>query len=222
MHVLTSESNKGFNQSGIHVHAIMSGWAWRDMLSLRSFLRRVRNRRPCVSMHLGLMYDYHPMITFAPTLSKKLFPRVPFVTRYESAFVGANPEKTPLFARALRKYIVQRWAGTEGVAYSSGTLLRDSDYVITLSERHRDMVVEEWPPVSRKMVIIPPPPNIRIVDNRDGVAREQGRRMLGLDAKEVVLAFLGYLYPVKGIESLLRAFQLVVEKRKNVSGLHRR
>jgi hypothetical protein len=100
-------------------------------------------------MYIGLMYKFHPMVTFLPTLSKRLFPNVPFVTRYESAFVGADPSKTGIVSRLFRKLMVQ-WAGGKDVAYSSGTLLRDSDAVIALCERHRAMLHEEWPPVSQR------------------------------------------------------------------------
>ncbi|MBK9112053.1 MAG: hypothetical protein IPM88_10300 [Nitrospira sp.] len=38
------------------------------------------------------------------------------------------------------------------------------------------------------------------------MARERGRTRLGVTAGEFVVTFFGYLYPIKGIETLLRAF----------------
>jgi len=166
-------------------------------------------------MYIGLMYKFHPMITFVPTISKKVLPHVPFVTRYESAFVGADPAKTSLVSRAFRKIVVQ-WAGGADVAYSSGTLLRDSDQVIVLCERHRAMLIEEWPKVSGKTVLIPPPPNIRICTDGEMAARNDGRDKLGVDRSDFLIAFLGYIYPIKGVETLLHAFQMVSRQRSNV------
>jgi hypothetical protein len=131
-------------------------------------------------MYIGLMYNCHPMITFAPTISRNVLPYTLFVTRYESAFVGADPQQTSLIARAFRKFVVQQWAGRRNVTYSSGTLLRDSDQIIALCKRHRDMLITEWPHVQSKTTIIPPPPNIRVCPDSASEARQRGRAILGL------------------------------------------
>lgn len=211
VHVLTSADNVGTNEAGIHVHAIMRSWDWSALVSVRSFLKECAPDAVLL-MYIGLMYQFHPMVTFVPTLSKRLFPHVPFVTRYESAFVGSDPSKSGLASRAFRKLMV-RWAGRNNVAYSSGTLLRDSDAVIALCERHRSMLVEEWAPVKNKIQLIPPPPNLFIASNQGGIARTRGRKLLGLTHDEFVVTFFGYLYPIKGIDTLLRAFAAVSAQR---------
>jgi glycosyltransferase involved in cell wall biosynthesis len=212
--VLTSIGCEMSRSPRIDVHPIMREWSWPEMFRMRSFFRQ------CVPdavllMYIGVMYNCHPMITFAPTILKRLFPHVPFVTRYESVFVGANPSKTSVPARLFRRGMMQ-WAGTADVGYGSGTLLRDSDHVIALCDRHRTILLDEWPPVHRKMTLIPPPPNMRIVQNDDGAARRRGRLRLGLQEQDFVITFFGYLYKTKGIEFLLRAFRLVREARKGV------
>ena len=45
-------------------------------------------------MYIGWIYDSHPMVTFAPTVARKLLPSVPFVTRFENtsaALPGGRP-----------------------------------------------------------------------------------------------------------------------------------
>ncbi|MBV6471727.1 MAG: D-inositol-3-phosphate glycosyltransferase [Nitrospirae bacterium] len=210
VHVLTSVGNRGTNNGRIHVYPIMREWGWAELLRVRSFIRSCEVDAFFL-MYIGLMYKFHPMVTFLPTLCKRLFRDIPFVTRYESAFVGADPSKTSIPARVFRKLMV-RWAGPAGVAYSSGTLLRDSDAVIALCERHRAMLTEEWPAAEQKVVLIPPPPNLLIASNEGGGARARGRQRLGLTGQEFVVTFFGYLYPIKGIETLLRAFAIVAEK----------
>ena len=214
VHVLTSSANRNNDDPRIHVHAVMNEWSWSEMFRMRSFFRRCAPDAVYL-MYIGLMYKCHPMITFAPTILKKLFPHVPVVTRYESAFVGADPSRTSILARLFRRAMVQ-WAGGSDVAYGSGTLLRDSDHVIVLCERHRAMLIEEWPPVNEKVLLIPPAPNLRIAPNQDGLARSQGRSKLGLTGTDFVIVFFGYLYRTKGVEFLLRAFQVVQAERKGV------
>jgi glycosyltransferase involved in cell wall biosynthesis len=211
VHVLTSVGNVGTADVRIHVHPIMQSWGWTELLRARTFFRSCAPDAVFL-MYIGLMYKCHPMVTFLPTLCKKLFPNVPFVTRYESAFAGADPSKTGFLSRGFRKLMV-RWAGVRDVAYSSGTLLRDSDSVIALCERHRAMLIEEWPPVAGKVALIPPPPNLFIASNDEGVARERGRKRLGVKPTDFVVTFFGYLYPIKGIETLLRAFAIVSAQR---------
>jgi len=211
VHVLTSIGNIGMTNDRVRVHPLMQDWDWGEMIRARSFLKDCAPDAVFL-MYIGLMYKFHPMVTFLPTLCKRLFPHVPFVTRYESAFVGADPSKTNLASRAFRKLMV-RWAGTKDVVYSSGTLLRDSDAIIALCERHRAMLVEEWPSVSRKVALIPPPPNLFIASNTGGLAREKGRARLGFGYNEFVVTFFGYLYPIKGVETLLRAFAIVSASR---------
>jgi phosphatidylinositol alpha-1,6-mannosyltransferase len=55
-----------------------------------------------------------------------------------------------------------------------------------------------------------------IVGNEKGAARQQGRARLGLKDEDYVIAFFGYLYKTKGVEFLLRAFELVRRKRDRV------
>ena len=213
VHVLTSVRNTGTDEGRVHIHPIVEKWGWPDLFRIRAFIKGCAPDAVFL-MYIGLMYNFHPMVTFLPTLCKRLFPQMPFITRYESAFVGADPSKTGVASRAIRRLMVG-WAGSHDVAYSSGTLLRDSDAVIALCERHRDMLVHEWEPVSGKVKLIPPPPNLRIVSNALGTARARGRELLGLKPDDFVVTFFGYLYPIKGIDTLLRAFAKVSTQRPN-------
>jgi glycosyltransferase involved in cell wall biosynthesis len=155
-------------------------------------------------VYLNAIYNYHPMMTFSPTLVRRLMPRVPFVTRYESPVGGAAP-RTTLSARVGRKVVAAALGGKD-ILYSDGTLLRDSDRVIVLCEGHREVLAQRWPQIRDKVVVIPPPPNIVVSPEAAGSARTRGRALLGLAAEEFVIAFFGYVYPKKGIETLLEAF----------------
>lgn len=214
VHVLTSEGNTGGADSGIIVHPIMRNWSWREFFRMRGFIRRC-SPDAVLLMYLGKMYGFHPMITFAPTISKRVLPHVPFVTRFENVFVGADPAKFSWMSRVVRRVVVQ-WAGPSNVAYSEGTLLRDSNHLILLCERHRDALTENWPAVHRKALIIPPPPNVLLCSANPTTARQRGRHKLGISPESFVIAFLGYIYPAKGVDTLLRAFERVCRRRSDV------
>jgi glycosyltransferase involved in cell wall biosynthesis len=132
---------------------------------------------------------------------------VPFVTQFENA-MGVLTSRCPLPTRAVRK-LLALYAGTTDVDYEFGTLLRDSDRVIVLGARHEARLTRLYPPTARKSVLIPPPPIVRIFQATNGSARDTGRDLLRIKSDEFVLTYFGYLYPSKGIETLLQAFHLV-------------
>src|SRR5262249_42239502 len=97
----------------------------------------------------------------------------------------------------------------KGVDYEFGTLLRDSDRVIVLGERHEARLAALYPPLAEKRVLIPPPPIVRMCDRSNEEPRQAGRKLLGVKPREFGLVYFGYIYPNKGLETLLRAFSLV-------------
>jgi glycosyltransferase involved in cell wall biosynthesis len=212
VHVLTSVGNVGANDAGVTIHPIMQRWSWREVPRFTRFVKRCAPDAVLL-MYLGGMYKYHPMMTFAPTLVKRQLPRVPFVTRYESPFAGAAPTATGLATRVIRK-LAAGAAGGSGVGHNSGTLLRDSDHLIVLCEGHRTVLADEAPQARSRIVVIPPAPNVRVSSEPPELARRQGRAKLGVGADDFVIAFFGYVYPKKGIETLLEAFQIVRRERR--------
>jgi glycosyltransferase involved in cell wall biosynthesis len=85
-----------------------------------------------------------------------------------------------------------------------------------LCELHQALLSKRFSGMNSKSVLIPPPPNMAIVPESNGISRQRGREMLALKPDEFVVAYLGYIYPKKGIETLLKAFQIVGNKRDNV------
>jgi len=213
VHVLTSRGNIGNGEPGITVHPVMSTWSWAEIPRFKAFLKDCAPDAIYL-MYLGVMYHYHPMITFTPTIAKRLLPRVPFVTRFENVRACSDPARTSWVSRAFRKYVVQQWAGGAEISYNFGTLMRDSDDVIALCKMHHLCLLEENPDVGTKTTLIPPPPNMRISRAGDD-ARQRQRAKLGVGPEDFVFAFLGYIYPAKGVETLLHAFQIVRRQKSH-------
>ena len=155
-------------------------------------------------MYNGWIYNSHPMITFAPTIAKYVLPGIPFVTQMETQ-EGENWRSS--MTRALRKF-AQYVAGSAGVDYSFGTLLRDSTRLICLSEHHLSKHAARFPEVLTKSVVIPPPPLLTLCPDGPAAARQRGRTALGLRSDEFLLVFFGYVDKNKGIETLFRAVQI--------------
>ena len=60
-------------------------------------------------IYIGLIYNDHPMTTFAPTICKFASRGRPFVTQFENA-MGVSADKCSLVTRVIRK-IAMRWVG---------------------------------------------------------------------------------------------------------------
>lgn len=212
VHVLTSEGHTPPLDPRISVHPLMRRWSWVEAPRISRFLK---DCAPDVIylMYLGWTYDYQFMSTFIPTIAKRVLPSVPFITRFEN-IGGAGPQTNSLASRIIRKGLVsldQRG----NVDYHFGTLLRDSDTIVLLSGRHQAVLERRLADVGRKCVLIPPPANM-CMSPADAATRERGRQALGARPNDFLLTYIGFVYPGKGIEPLLRAFQQLARERGNM------
>jgi polysaccharide biosynthesis protein PslF len=199
--VLTRKIDSPRVPDGFRLRAVMKDWTWKRVPQLRSLLKEVQPEA-ILQLHLGAIYDLHPMMTFFPTIAKDVLPGVRFVTRFENPLSESEPERMPFAARAYHKLFAHR-CGKARVHRSSGTLLRDSDAVISLCGYHFHILRAHDPMV--ESIVIPPPANVEVVPDPDGNLRRQGRRRLGIEPGCFVLGYLGYVYQDKGVEVLLHA-----------------
>ena len=213
VHVVTSRGNKVSDSLPFKVYPVIRGWSWPDLFRLVRLFKRI-SPDAVLLKYIGWIYNDHPMVTFMPTVSKSLKRSAVFVTQFANA-EGAPPEKMSLGTRLLRNMIARK-AGLACVDDHYGTLLRDSDRLIVLSNLHRTWLAGRFSPVRDKSVLIPPPPIMMMAQEPNGVGRERVRKKLGVGSDEFLLVYFGYVYPRKGVETLLRAFQIVVRKQRNV------
>jgi glycosyltransferase involved in cell wall biosynthesis len=148
------------------------------------------------------------MITFVPTLSKALLPAATFVTQFEN--VSPQPRLASLLARAIRKGLSLR---VQLGAF--GTLLRDSDRLIVLSSHQRQTLCKQFPAVESKSICIPPPPLMFMSEDNEA-SRQRGRETLGVQPDDFLLVYFGYIYPQKGVATLLEAFHSVASRRSQI------
>jgi glycosyltransferase involved in cell wall biosynthesis len=213
VHLLTTRREQTASALPFKIYPTIRNWSWQDLPRLALCLKRC-SPDVVFLFYIGWVYNYHPMITFAPTISRALLPHVPFITQFANA-IGANPEQSSPVARAIRKAVAW-WAGRSGLDYRYGTLLRDSDRIIVFSDLHRAILSRHNSDVDHKSVLIPPPPILCIASEDKGAVRNKGREALGLGDDDFLIAYLGFIYPGKGIETLLKAFQIVSNEKGNL------
>lgn len=204
VHVLTTLMDVPYQEN---VAYKMPKWDWRFRHALQSHIASVTPDAILLFFN-GRMYHNHPMMTFAPTFAKRVAPRTPFVTQFETPGIAVG--KSPWSARVIRR-ILKAKLGAERVSYPHGTLLSDSHRVISLCRAYENALLSEYPPVVSKSVIIPPPPLYQSSIGRDA-ERAAGRAELGLVKDNFVFLYFGYVYVGKGIETLLHAFSELVKR----------
>ncbi len=200
--VITSRIEQVAKDARINLYPVMRTWSWAELPRL---LWIARQWRPdVVNIHFaGAIYNDQPMVTFLPSILKKMFGRIRIVTQIEDP-EPVSPHRLPMHARAPRR-LAAYFAGTKDVAYGYGTILRDSDQIIVLSDFHSCLLSKQYARLDEKCVLITTPPLMRMCVETNGVARQRGRTILGIGLDNFVFAYFGYLYPGKGIETLLHA-----------------
>lgn len=211
--ILTGTSTHGRAAEGLRIRACMEKWSWSEAPRLIGAVRQSA-ADSVLLMYIGWTYCNHPMMTFAPTICRRVLPRARFVTEFQNV-IGAPPTDG-LFATKVVRKAVKWWVGSRQVDYEFGTLLRDSDRVIVLSANHLAKLARHSSDVVGKSIVIPPPPNMRMWTGSRDEARRRSRERLGVRADEFLVAYIGYIYPGKGLETLLEALGLLIARRENV------
>ena len=210
VHVLTTERQIEASRFPFKVYPVMPHWLWPALPRLAKFLTKC-SPDAVLLIYSDRDYDCHPMITFAAGISKALLPSVPFVTQLETEYIS---RKASIPARVILK-LASKVAGPQKLDYVFGTLLSKSDRLIVLSERHLNRLSHSFPYVEGKGLVIPPPSLMRICPDNNGVSRQLGRKALGVKPNDFVIAYYGYVYAEKGIETLFKAFHIINAQRAN-------
>jgi len=204
--VVTSRLSGFAPSRGVEVDAAIRDWSWRALPRLR---RRLRADAPdaVLLLHLPSMYGHRPMPTFLPTLSKRWLPGVRFVTQFES--LGAVERPRPASAR-----LAARLAGRSGVDPKLGTLLRDSDRIVVLSEEPAARLAHAAPAARERFTLVPAPPLLAMAPDAEA-ARRLGRERLKVDPGTFLLVYYGFVYPGRGLEHAVEALRRLVARGRD-------
>ena len=149
------------------------------------------------------------MISFLPMFLKWLFPNCFIVTHIESHY-GMARGRIGKKALLLHR-LCQVASGVRYSNYEFGTVLTCSDRIIVLGASNICVLEKHYSKVAEKAVLAPPPPIMPVVP-ASSTERTNHRKELGLKDNESLVAYYGYVYPGKGVETLLQAVQRLCMK----------
>lgn len=157
-------------------------------------------------------YDWQRRVAWLPLVARLAPGRLRVATTIHEyggwPFPAPSPIE-PLVDRALRVAEGRGWLDREALA-----LLSCSHQVLATNPRHLAAVAERSPSLAKRLRVVPIGPNVG-PEAAPG-DRAAARRALGVDSDRLVLAFFGFVHPVKGIETLLQATARVRETRPDV------
>lgn len=176
--------------------------------------RAIHRRRPDL-VHIQFApgsYRFRRAITFLPLLLRATGYHNPIITTFHEYgdWEWRLGTLDGLGRLALRE--VQRHGWGDGETFS---LTSCSDALILTNHAPRSLLLHRLPDVENRLHTIP----IGINVDRVPCTRAEARRFLlsrtGWPADAEVLAFFGFCHPVKGLETLLRAFAHIRRQRLN-------
>ena len=209
VHVVTSRAENVARSDRFAVSAVVREWSWRDLGQILSIARRFRP--DVVLIHFaGAIYKHHPMVTFLPSISKRLLRMRRVVLHVEYPDPVVSRPQTRL-GRAADN-VLGIWFRQQKIDRGYGTLLRESDVIFVLCEPHHDLLAQHDKSVAAKCALMGTPPAIKFYAGNRRDARTRARATLGVGSEDLLLVYYGYIYPDKGLETLLDAFQAVLHE----------
>ncbi len=202
VHVICQKGAIPATKSNISIYPVMENWSFSEIGNLNKALRSIQPDAVFL-IYLGWVYKNSMMVTALPSIVKRAGINAPFICQIEA--LEAKKIEQSAFKAAIRKIASYVTSGSFHPRF--GTLLSKSDKIITLSEPHKNALIEEESIVGEKTVVIPPPPLIRQSKASTAQIREKIRKKYGIETDAFVFLFWGYIYPGKGLDSLLFAFE---------------
>ena len=197
------------------VRGVVRGWGAADLPSLaRAVTRTVRRPRADVEadvihiQHAAGTYGFKRAVFFLPPLLRAAGVRAPIVTTvHEYAWWEWEPRFVPKGLLEAAKV----WGQYRGVwDREDGFLLTGSDALLTTSAPIADAIAERLPRQAASLYHDPLVANVDIAPVRRDEARGDVRSRYHWPSDAPVIAYFGFLHPVKGIENLLEAHKHVL------------
>jgi polysaccharide biosynthesis protein PslF len=207
--VLTSKE-AARNSEDQRVKGVVGGWGLPDLPAL---VRAVRQAKPDVIhvQHAAGAYDFKRAVFFLPPLLRAVGCNAPLVTTvHEYGWWEWEPRGVPLGAIEALK----TWGQRRGMwDREDGFLLTGSNVLLTTNTHAEDSITERLPGLSSRLHRVPLVANVDIAPVGRDEARDEARSRYCWPPDAEVVAYFGFLHPVKGIETLLKAHKEVLESR---------
>jgi glycosyltransferase involved in cell wall biosynthesis len=202
----TKEAARACKEPG--VKGVVRGWGAADLPALARAVRSVRADVVHIQ-HAAGTYGFKRAVFFLPPLLRAARCRAPLVTTvHEYDWWEWEPRFVP--RRALEA--LKEWGQRRGVwDREDGFLLTGSDALITTNTPIEAAIAERLPGLAARLHRAPLVTNIDVVPMEREEARTGVRSRYGWPLGAQVVAYFGFLHPVKGIENLLKAHKKVLE-----------
>jgi glycosyltransferase involved in cell wall biosynthesis len=190
------------------------GWSSLDLPALvRAVVGTVRDTRADVIhiQHAAGIYGFKRAVFFLPPLLRAAGCRAPLVTTvHEYGWWEWEPRGVPKGALEILKIWGQRRGKWDR---EDGFLLTGSDALITTNSHAEAAILGRLPWLASRLYRTPLSTNVEVAPIERGEARVALRSRYGWPPEAPVVAFFGFLHPVKGIETLLKAHRRVLESQ---------
>lgn len=185
-----------------------SGWGAQLLLSLPATLRRLRVDLLHVQ-HAASSFGFRrPVLWLLPALRAAGWRRPVVVTLHE---YGWWPWRPRVLGWAWQR--LGPWGEARGLWDREGiALLTWASAVIVANEAARAALAGRLPRVAARAECLPIGSNIRVLASDVAAARARLRERLAWAPDAPVIAYFGFLHPVKGLETLLGAFAQVLRR----------
>ncbi|MEB3357775.1 MAG: glycosyltransferase family 4 protein [Synechococcales bacterium] len=160
--------------------------------------------------HAAGSYRFRRPIFLLPLLLRSLGYRPPIVT---TAHEYGWWEWQPLWLPAGLLEFAKTWGQRRGWwDREDGWLLTGSQAIITPNENIAGIVRDRLPELGDRLLTIPIAANVSVAPIDQETAKQQLRKACGWPKDAEIIAFFGFLHPVKGIETLLQAMPQVISR----------
>ncbi len=196
------------------VRGVVCGWGLPDLSALARAVRgAVREEGADVIhiQHAAGTYGFKRAVFFLPPLLRAAGCRAPLVTTvHEYGWWEWEPRGVP---KKLVE-VIKTWGQRRGLwDREDGFLLTGSDALITTNYHAETAITERLPWLAPRLRRIPLVANVDVVPVDLDEAGEEVCSRYGWPREAEIIAYFGFLHPVKGIENLLKAYRGVLEKR---------
>ncbi len=189
------------------VRGVVKDWRFADLISLVQAVHSI-DADILHIQHAAGTYGFERAIFFLPLLLKATgYSKLIVTTVHEYGWWEWQPKHLPpQFVEWLKMWGQSHsWWDRE-----DGFLLTLSDAIITTNSEAEAVIHQRLPQLSQRVFSIPIAANVELTPINQTTARQQLRKICHWDLDTIVIVFFGFLHPVKGLETLLSAFQKVL------------
>ncbi len=207
----TREAAREAGDSG--VRGVVGGWRAPDLPPLvRAVVRAEHEGADVIHIqHAAGTYNFKRALFFLPPLLRAAGVRAPLVTTvHEYGWWEWEPWGVPSRVTEMLKEWGQHYGWWDR---EDGFLLTGSDALLTTNTHAETAIVGRLPWLASRLRRVPLAANVDVAPVTRNRARDEARSRHGWPPDAEVLAYFGFLHPVKGIETLLEAHRELLKSR---------